>query len=450
MGGLVFDVDDPSSVTRIFPPGVDRLTLTPTFIAWCLEEYSDIIPRITESDIKDKSKADGLVKSIACLQALWFCLQFITRMAQRLPVTLLELNTFAHSVCAVLIYFLWWEKPMDVDEPVAIPVGQSAKVRSLAAWAAVHSALGFHEMPRPSIWRFFKIPYLRRSSTAWQNTSWLRDSVLFCLESDHTPSMVNTWRDKPVRLSKGFFHRLPEPVSSFPSQTPSRPLFYGLDGASDSCEFVSYDPPILYVRRGTRIPGAISYVAKANSEIDESLVARLNSSSCLENVPPASIYLSDWPLSRRARNLAVRPALAQYHFREFEMSFSLEQLLAIILTGLFYGGLHALAYGLPLRSRAETLCWQISCLTVACFGPFVAIWSNLTQLNYNWASEEKSVRWQLHSIRHYVFVGIELPAHVLYVLSRIFLVVEVFLSLPYVDPGVFQTPNWSIYFPHIG
>ena len=179
MGGLVFDVDDPSGATRIFPPGVDRLTLSPTFITWCLEKHSDIIPRITESEIKDKSKADGLVKSIACLQALWFCLQFITRLAQRLPVTLLELNTFAHSVCAVLIYFLWWEKPMDVDEPVAILIGRSAEVKSLAAWAAVNSPLGFHEMLMPSIWRFLKIPLLRRPSSTWQKPSWLPESHLF-------------------------------------------------------------------------------------------------------------------------------------------------------------------------------------------------------------------------------------------------------------------------------
>ena len=39
--------------------------------------------------------------------------------------------------------------------------------------------------------------------------------------------------------------------------------------------------------------------------------------------------------------------------------------------------------------------------------------------------------------------------YILYVLCRIFLVVEVFLSLEYADPGVYLSPDWSIYFPHI-
>ena len=199
-----------------------------------------------------------------------------------------------------------------------------------------------------------------------------------------------------------------------------------------------------------RVPGTVSYTATATSEIDESLVARLNLSFCLKNVPTAE-SLSDWPLSRRARNFAEVPALARYHSGAFKLIFSRDEVLAIILTGLCYGGLHALAYGLPLRSRAETLCWQISCLTVACFGPFVATWPNLILLNNKWMpAVGTGVRWQLYRIRHELISGIEVAALVLYVLSRIFLVLEVFLSLPYVDPGVYQTPNWSTYFPHIG
>lgn len=35
--------------------------------------------------------------------------------AQRIPISLLELNTFGHAVCMLLVYFLWWEKPFEVD-----------------------------------------------------------------------------------------------------------------------------------------------------------------------------------------------------------------------------------------------------------------------------------------------------------------------------------------------
>lgn len=39
---------------------------------------------------------------------------------QRIPISLLELNTFGHAVCALLIYLLWWEKPFEVDYPTVI------------------------------------------------------------------------------------------------------------------------------------------------------------------------------------------------------------------------------------------------------------------------------------------------------------------------------------------
>ena len=41
-------------------------------------------------------------------------------MAQHIPVSLLELNTFGHAICALLIYLIWWEKPFEVDYPNVI------------------------------------------------------------------------------------------------------------------------------------------------------------------------------------------------------------------------------------------------------------------------------------------------------------------------------------------
>jgi hypothetical protein len=32
----------------------------------------------------------------------------------------LELNTFTHASCALLVYLLWWDKPWDIEEPVYI------------------------------------------------------------------------------------------------------------------------------------------------------------------------------------------------------------------------------------------------------------------------------------------------------------------------------------------
>ena len=39
---------------------------------------------------------------------------------ERIPISLLELNTFGHAICALLIYILWWEKPFEVDYPTIV------------------------------------------------------------------------------------------------------------------------------------------------------------------------------------------------------------------------------------------------------------------------------------------------------------------------------------------
>lgn len=65
------------------------------------------LTKITEDEIMDRSNADGLVKSFAILQSSWFLLQTIMRLAQRLPLTTLELATISLIAYTWLSYFFW-------------------------------------------------------------------------------------------------------------------------------------------------------------------------------------------------------------------------------------------------------------------------------------------------------------------------------------------------------
>ena len=71
-------------------------------------------PDITEEEIKDKSKGDYLSKGIVILQTTWFIVQFFARAASKLTITELEVVTLAFSTLIGVIYFLWWDKPLDV------------------------------------------------------------------------------------------------------------------------------------------------------------------------------------------------------------------------------------------------------------------------------------------------------------------------------------------------
>jgi hypothetical protein len=72
------------------------------------------------SHIKGKSKASGLAKTIACGQTAWILFQCLGRYLENLHLTPLELNTCVHVVIAIIMYGVWWYKPMDINIPVTV------------------------------------------------------------------------------------------------------------------------------------------------------------------------------------------------------------------------------------------------------------------------------------------------------------------------------------------
>jgi len=76
--------------------------------------------KISEGDIKDRSKGDILSKLIAILQTTWFILQCIARGQQKLTLTELELVTLALASLNAITYVFWWHKPLGVQVPIRI------------------------------------------------------------------------------------------------------------------------------------------------------------------------------------------------------------------------------------------------------------------------------------------------------------------------------------------
>lgn len=93
--------------------------LWPSQYAWLLNNH---LVRWADRDawglsmevIRDKSKADGLVKLAALFQVSWFTLQCITRAAHNLPIAPMEAMTLAYVFVVILTYAFWWIKPKDI------------------------------------------------------------------------------------------------------------------------------------------------------------------------------------------------------------------------------------------------------------------------------------------------------------------------------------------------
>jgi len=75
---------------------------------------------ITEEEIADRSKGDYLSKTIVLFQTTWFITQCIGRGVYGLAVTELEVVTLAFATLTGVIYYFWWDKPLDVH--CSIPV----------------------------------------------------------------------------------------------------------------------------------------------------------------------------------------------------------------------------------------------------------------------------------------------------------------------------------------
>lgn len=106
MGGFVVDIHDVDNLERHWS-GPTQATLTSHGIAVLAFEghYFDVSP----DTISDKSKATIIGKSLVCVQVTWMVMQCIARKVAGYPLTLLEIHTMVHVVCALLLYTFWFE-----------------------------------------------------------------------------------------------------------------------------------------------------------------------------------------------------------------------------------------------------------------------------------------------------------------------------------------------------
>jgi hypothetical protein len=79
--------------------------------------------------IQDKGKADSVAKTLICLQILWMVAQVIGRKISGLPVTLLEIHVLIQVIFTTVIHLFWWNKPLDVSEPIVLPADCLGQLR---------------------------------------------------------------------------------------------------------------------------------------------------------------------------------------------------------------------------------------------------------------------------------------------------------------------------------
>jgi hypothetical protein len=143
-----------------------------------------------------------------------------------------------------------------------------------------------------------------------------------------------------------------------------------------------------------------------------------------------------------------------------------------------YGGLHCLAWNAPFATDSERFLWRMSGVVVSstpALALLISTWRPLLMLRdkfltvetftimTNWVGEHVfrnrflPPQWISKSLCYGLFVVIILllpfltyPFFLLYIMSRVYLLVGCFINLAHLPDSAYALPLWSQYVPHIG
>jgi hypothetical protein len=429
MGGFAFSTADLPAEEKFLPRGRERVVLTGDALEFVARERPFLIPDMPEEDIIDKSKANGFDKTVVCAQATWFIAQLLIRLGAKLPISLLELSTAAHSLCALLIYLLWWQKPFGIEKPTVI---EGKDMHVICAWFCKYS----------------EFDGIDEHGLSWRGEGNKDFQPVLCVKHEHTFD-------------------------------PSNPLVYpSMNESAVPGRFRLYQGQSISGFNLARLNGTYlldnMILNPARGEVGE-----LGILSLRRHYIEYDLYdLRRWTLSYQGHcvwnlytGLAVNPLVDR--LGEFSGEFTLSEgsslrehrsvilFLVFSFAGLVYGGIHLTAWAAPFRSATQLLLWRMSGLVIAGSGLGVAfllvaatIMHFMDKIRFSIVRRspflQRFFNFPCNVLTNISFYLLIFSVCVLYLFARAYLVIECFLSLPYSPTDIFKQPEWTSYFPHIG
>jgi len=440
MGGFVFDLNA-ASASVLLPSklSLGRLTLTPRGIVLLAE--CGLLPRISIEEIDDKSKAAGLAKTLVCLQAGWMVIQVIGRIAYGLPVTLLEVNTIGHVICALVLYVLWWHKPKLVTQPTTLG---GEWVEAICAYMWMSSRIS--DPGGDEILFFGKPTVPELAKLAFYPSRPISDMGDFPTP-ESTPEQGSINRKNSAQNSAA-------PVKES-EDSPSS----GSSGFAYKDHF-GYLGPIAHQRSPASAQGAADESGKASLPLPE------------QDAPPQR-----WRLALDAMHMF--PALCKQlrvdtnEARCQRYRFNVEELLynradnwrpdgllsnfrgllmgmALWFASMAFGGVHAAAWNGYFPSVPEKWLWR-SCSVYIMASGFIWLCINfLAQVSRSLDEYWENFLARRASWLSYVIIGFLCSiCGLAYGFARMFLITEAVISLRRLPAAAYNTPDWSQLIPHL-
>ena len=433
MGGFVV-----SSSDRTPLPGQShaRMVLTVPAIKLIAKYEPEIFTTLSESAIQDKSKANTFVKFLTCSQATWFCIQCLTRYMQDLSVSLLEINTAAHAICALALYFFfWWNKPLDVDEGSPLPSEASSQVGAyLTACTKLGHRFGFGPIRDGT--------FATASSDSLHRDWPVHASELVRDASQHSSLDI---MDSSGRGSMPDNSLYRDSTDSFETGSLSEHFSYDDTRIHEFCveRYRNTDPPatdeevaLLKLASGfARKHGISGDLRKCLEEVCSEDPNEKLLTTRIQNRPKDHLIFGPQPTP-----LYGTPTPRLGFWERLNRGVLMR---GLIMTSFFYGGFHLLAWNHHFRTATEELLWKISALTITTFGVayFLAIYL------FGRFDEGDFAR------QDYVYCFCAVTPNILgilfYVFCRVYIIIECLLDVFHLPESAFRVPQWSQYFPHL-
>jgi hypothetical protein len=385
----------------------DFLVLTPPGVELLAQLDIEVPTAISKADINDKAKSNSLQKALVCAQAAWFCVQCVFRLAQGLSISLLELNTFAHALCALLVYLLWWNKPLDIEQPTILP------------WAK---------------WPGF---------IAWVKSWHDKDFPLPCLAG--TPLLHFSL----VKVNQQHRERAVEAAGRFRAADSTA---VPADGKTRYYEGETLNGLTIMVTEtwlreiGAESASWVQYGdSSQNYSIDLSPEQLLVVELLGKFIEECGYPKTNAPQGRRYKTAAPnKPGRIDY-----TDNLTLHLGVALIMAGLAYDGLHLAAWNAYFPHPVEQILWRIAGVAVAASG-FICIVCLLLVGFLEYIDRALGLAENMALLYVGYFFIVAVIPFLFYSFCRVYLVVESYRNLAFLSPSAFEVPDWSRYFPHIG
>lgn len=461
MGGLVIDTID--SLEGPYMWDSPRLSLGSRGVLF-VARHGGCISVISKASIFDRSKADNVGKFLACLQAEWVIVQCTGRLASHLPLTLLEINTLGHVFCALLMYLFWLQKPLDVNEPTVLTgewthpmcawllMSNSFSSRS-KEWGIELSSLYVYPRGADELLPFVDLPSdPARNNDRECEAECGQDDMVFETESETAFIRVSRSVDSSPKVLDPSSVPLQEHEILSGTMFEPRPNVRPKGGNSA----LAISNPIRTINLDLATVNRWKLASHFVSEhwnvigIDpiEALPEGPLAPDAFDFIDLIMLEVPDWP------------GLDQLYGNTNSTCAKLWA--ATIL----YGGLHAGAWSSIFPSSTEALLWKVSAILIAGSGLIASViaiikhWKDqddwkqtLRSYAYRYlAMTPKAECAMVIGLSEATFCAYSLTITTVvptFVLARVYLVVEAFISLRDLPVEAYQTPAWTQWIPHL-